>query len=866
MKLAKNASRLAAAMGLSVVAGLAAPRPVLAADADAQESAHALRAEEGPLEGRLSYMDLRRRGPGADFNAAAARAAAMQQRLDAMRRGTNLPAAYQHAEAWEPVGPAPLVGGQTPTSPWIASPVSGRVSAIAIDAADGVVFVGGAQGGVWRSDNLGVTWRPLTDELASLAVGAIAIAPGAHARNQATLYVGTGEGNYSADSYAGVGIYKSTDSGRTWSGPYGSALFTNRSVNSIVVDRSDPNNVLAVTGSGVFGSGAVTGPTLPSRGIFRSTDGGVTWTKMPTQATNDAMSRLIQDPAVATRFWAAGYAVSATTGGVQRSDDGGATWTQVAGTGGLPPLDAALSWGRAWIAGATDPDSGNAVLYLGNSQANGNIGGGRIYKSVDGGTNWTELTAARGYCQGQCFYDLALGVEPTDPDVLYTGGAGNAGTSDGTNDGVENVPSMFMRSDDGGATFVSKIRSADRTTALHADVHAIESWPGHPNEIWVGNDGGVWRSPDGGDHWINLNTTLQITQFQGCDLHPTDPNGAYGGTQDNGTNGWAGSVGWPHLDFGDGGFARIDQGNPQNLVHTYFNQSNYLIGVGFTTGGFATTQGNYFASTADSNPSVGNGIDYGDRVLFYAPIHLDRGHSDTLYFGTNRLWKAPAFFAQTVDQNGNGQPGIFSALGAGSGGQDLTAGTIGASSGGAISAIETVANPAPGLDAEVVFTGSSDGHVFRSTDGGASFAEVDALPAVIGLFVSDIKVNPRNPQIVFQSRAGFTGALPAHNIRKSIDGGATWTDASIGLPDVPVSAIAFDPVAPNTLWAGTDIGVYLSVDGGATWNPYTNGLPNVAVFDLVANHATGTLLACTHGRGAFRLKLDAIFIDGFDGD
>jgi len=860
-----GATKSLAAMAIFIAFSSVAAEKAFAAET--QETARERIAEEGPLEARLSYMQSRRQGPGADFNAAAARAKAMGDRVDALRRRPLAASAYQHAEIWEPVGPAPLVGGQTPTSPWIASPVSGRISAIAIDAADGVVFVGAAQGGVWRSDNLGTTWRPLTDQLNSLAIGSIAIAPGGHARNQATLYVGTGEGNYSADSYAGVGIYKSIDSGRTWTGPYGSALLASRGVNSIVVDRSNPNNVLAVTGSGLFGIAGEPGPTLPPRGIFRSTDGGLTWAKMTTQQANDPMSRLLQDPAVDTRFWAAGMVfANSPGGGLQRSDDGGVTWTQVAGTGGLPPLDAAGSWGRAWIAGAKDPVSGHAVLYVGNSQANPGIGNGKVFKSADGGTSWTELTAARGYCQKQCSYDLALAAEPGDPNVLYTGGAGNADTSDGTNAGVEKVPSMFMRSNDGGATFASKIRSADQTTALHADVHAIENWPGRPNEIWVGNDGGVWRSTDGGDHWINRNTTLQVTQFQGCDLHPTDPGRAYGGTQDNGTNGWAGSVGWPHLDYGDGGFARIDQSHPDNLVHTYFNQSSYLIGVGFTTGGFSTLQGNYFSSQADTDPTAGNGIAYSDRVLFYAPIHLDRGRSDTLYFATNRLWKAPAFFSQTVDAQGRGQAGIFSALGSGSGGQDLTGGTIGAGDGGALSAIETVPNPAPGMDAQIVFTGSDNGHVFRSTDGGASFVEVDALPAPIPLFVSDIKANPRNPQIVLQSRAGFSGALPAHNVRKSVDGGATWNDASVGLPDVPVNAIVFDPVAPNTAWAGTDIGVYISVDGGATWNPYSSGLPNVAVFDLVSNQATGTILACTHGRGAFRLSLDAIFIDGFDGN
>ena len=194
---------------------------------------------EGSLSERLDYMALRHQGPDGTFDPAGARAKAVTQRIDAIA-GAHLPASYQHAEVWQAVGPAPLTGGQTPTSPIIPSPVSGRVSQIAIDPIDSVVFAGGAQGGVWRTDNLGQTWQPLTDNLGSLAVGSIVIVPGAHARNQATIYLGTGEGNFSGDSYAGVGIYKSTDSGRTWQGPIGYNEFHGRSVTGLAVDRTNP--------------------------------------------------------------------------------------------------------------------------------------------------------------------------------------------------------------------------------------------------------------------------------------------------------------------------------------------------------------------------------------------------------------------------------------------------------------------------------------------------------------------------------------------------------------------------------------------------------------------------------------------------
>ncbi len=823
---------MAAVLAFGVCAGFA---PAMAEEEAGQGP---LIQHEGPRELRAQYEAERHRNPlNTEFNVAAARFQALQQ-AEAAARTRTLPRAYQHAETWQPIGPAPLLNGQTPTFPIIPSPVTGRVSSLAIDAIDNAVYAGAAQGGVWRTLNGGASWTSLTDRLGSLAIGSIAIDPAAHAPNQGTLYIGTGEGNYSADSYAGVGVYKSTDSGQTWQGPYGSALFTSRSVNGIAVDRTNSSHLVAVTGSGVYGSGAVVAITLPNRGIFNSTDAGVTWTKQTSQALNDPASMVIQDPVVPTTWWAAMYGVSTVTGGVQKSIDNGVTWTQVFGTGGLPALSSVS--GRNWITGA-DPGGGNpSVLYIGNAASNG-----RVYKSVDGGTSWTAVTAANGYCSGQCFYDMPLYAEPGNPNTLYTGGAGNSTDP-------ETVPSMFMRSIDGGATFQSKVRSPSTNTALHADVHAITSYPGNPNEIWVGNDGGVWKSTNRGDTWINVNNSMQITQFEGCDLHPSNPAIAYGGTQDNGTNGWSGGNAWPHLDFGDGGYALIDQSTPDNLVHTYYNQTNNLIGVGYTTNGFTTQQGEYFGSFADT--VGGNGISISDRVLFYAPIHLDRGVSDTLYFGTNKLYRANSFFSFP-----DSTPNIFLVLGTGGSGQDLSPGA------GAISAIETLGNPAVGLNATTLFTGSSAGRVFRSTDAGLTFSEVDNVPGPIPLFVSDILIDPKNPAVVYQSRSGFTGALPAHNVRKSVDGGLTWSDASIGLPDIPVNALAFDPILHDTLWAGTDVGTFLSTDGGASWIPYSDGLPNVAVFDLKSNSATGQILACTHGRGAYRLRLDAIFIDGFDG-
>ncbi|GAA0721755.1 hypothetical protein [Dokdonella soli] len=820
---------------------------------------------EGPPHLREAYEVLRRTNPDdPTFNAAAARFQAVQQAAAASalqsanaqtRESASISAAYLHTENWQAIGPTPLLHGETPWgSPQHLSAVSGRVTAIALDAQDEVAFIGAALGGVWRTSDSGQTWAPIGDQLGSLAIGSIAIAPGPHPRNEATLYVGTGEGNFGCDTYGGVGVYKSTDSGRTWQGPYGSSLFTNRAVNSIAIDRTNPNTLLATTGTAFVSAGGacITEPSLPPRGIFKSTDAGLTWTKMTTQVANDPASQVIQDPVTPTRWWAAMYANGGVVGGILRSDDSGATWNQIAGTGGLPPLDATGTWSRAAIT-ATGDGHGNTVLYVGNGQtATGAGSGGRVFKSNDSGATWTELANAQGFCNTQCWYDMPIAVEPGNPSVLYTGGS-YISSVDANNNEV--TPSEFMRSNDGGATFASKVRSADGTTALHADVHAIQVWPGRSNEIWVANDGGVWKSIDRGDNWVNLNTNLQITQFEQCDLYQANPNIAYCGTQDNGVDGFTGGAGWLHLDYGDGGTALIDQDNPNNLVHTYYDTSggDWSIGVGYTTAGFTALENYSFSGAAKNNPPYNNGMNYTDRVLWYPPIHLDRGVHDTLYFGTNKLYRADRFFSYPT-----GAPNIFSALGPGTGGQDL------ALPNGEISAITTLPNPAPGLDAQTIFTGSSNGHVFVSNDSGASFTEVDAAPSPISLFVTSILIDPRHSNVVYQARAGFTGSLPAHNVRKSTDGGMTWADASNGLPDIPVNALVTDPIVPNAIWAGTDAGVFLSTDGGTTWNPYNTGLPNVPVYDLKTSRQPAQIIAFTHGRGAFRLQFDAIFIDGFE--
>lgn len=839
---------LAAAIGTSGVA-LAQENKAPARAPRLPERAFEFVKEEANVTLRDAYYALRRQHVGGgEFNAAAARAQAMAE------KSTQRTAELRTGTVWTPLGPQPIQLGQTPQNGSNRSDCSGRANVIAIDngvAAPFPVYLGTAQGGIWKSTDDGVTWSPITDFLGSLAVGSIAIDPTAHTSTTATIYLGTGEANGSGDSYAGVGLYKSTDSGATWTGPFGSAQFTGRTIASINIDRANPNILLAATASGIFGVGAAQPAALAPRGIYRSTDAGLTWTCTTCGAgtDNNRYNNIVQDPITSTTWFAAGWqsglGAGTLNGGLVKSVDNGVTWTQVGGTGGLPA--AAAAWGRATVTVGKAPADSTATYYVGNSFTNAGQNPGRIYRSTDGGVNWTLLTAANGYCGGQCFYDQPVWAQPDNPTIVYHGGAGAVASAGNTRSNVR-------RSLDGGTTFVDIMISGDGSTAVHSDTHAFLTDPVTPTTLWVASDGGIWRSIDRGTNYQNRNANINTIQFTGVDLHPTNASIAYGGTQDNGTNTGSGSFGWLHSDDGDGGFAVIDQTDPNNVAHTYFNQSGSLMAVTTSLLGPSSGPADYTTivgacSAASCGVLVNNGIPLTDRVLFYAPLALDRGATDTFYYGTNKLYRAPGFFAAAQTAGPTDQ--IFFPLGTGATGQDLTAGT------GALSAIETFAAQAPahgGTNAAIIYTGSSDGRVFRSTDTGASFTLVDSP----NIYVSDVAVNPSNSQIVYSSLSGFS-ASAGMNVRKSIDGGTTWLPSGAGIPNIPVNALSIDPTDNNRVWAGTDVGVYVSFNSGATWAPYGTGLPNASVMDMKAvsippGSPAGQIVVATHGRGMWKLS------------
>jgi uncharacterized repeat protein (TIGR01451 family) len=781
---------------------------------------------------------------------------------------------------WLGIGPNPIVQITRNPEGGAFSAMSGRIGALAIRK-DGTRILAGAQGGIWLWDPATSQWVAKTDGAVSLAMGSLAVAPS----NDLIVYGGTGEGHLSGDSYFGNGILKSTDGGQTWnhvSGDY----FRGVAVAALEVHPTDPNTLYAAVLRGRGGSRRVT-PTPHSQwGIWRSSNGGVTWTLLK-EAVNEANGATDveldpQDPGAPgdpatlyASFW---------SDAMYKSVDGGATWTPI--MNGIPgtPAHHAANQTRYSMAISRPSASSPAVLYAGfDWQDADGYHPSRVFKSVDAGASWTmtpknkitpDDSAVEDYCGGQCFYDNVIEAAPDNPDVVYAGGQFDYGHGSGG----------FFRSDDGGQTW------RDLGWDQHPDFQAFAFDPNDSNKILSGSDGGIWYSTNRGGRtgaapaldavdWQNLNGTvnpatagvsartgLQIAQFTSIATVPTVPGRFWGGTQDNGTlrkSGAATNPSWFDIPSGDGGQVLVDPtADPAcNPNFAGFAPACYVYGTYFGISPYRMTDG---GARFFGNEAIRNGLVMTDRSTFYIPMALNKDNPNQLFLGTYRLYRADN--ARTP-KAGDVRWNIVS--------PDLTAGCTGTAPNGARGCFLSAIGVGGG---DAVYTGSEDGHVFYSpnaqTAAEPTWVRVDQ-PARAGdddddddegrktrvlpdRPITQIAVDRSNQRIAYVSIAGFNPSTPRKpgHLFKTTNAGKHWTDISGNLPDVPVNSVILDPSYPNTLYVGTDVGAFVTYNGGGVWSRLGGGFPNVAVWQLDMNPSDvqRVLVAGTHGRGAFRLN------------
>lgn len=769
---------------------------------------------------------------------------------------------------WTAIGPAPLPNG----------PYTGRVTCIVVDPTDSnKVYLGTAQGGVWRSLDGGQNWVTIFDNAQSLAVGSLALAPS----SPTTLYVGTGETNRSADSFFGVGLYRvdNADTSATLVGPINppfsynngsgtvnTTTFTGRSISQIIVHPTQPGTIFVSTSTGQGGSGssslAGSTPPLALLGVYRSTNAAgpsasITFQKLAVATSggsldipatgNRRVTDMVMEPGNPDNLIVGVSGnVGTNDGGIFRTTNAltSASFTQVLNISATRiqfGINKDNSSGVVKVLAATSETPSSASCSAFATQQ------GVLRQSVDGGASWPSsnanattggiLTDAGGFCGGQCFYNITVAIDPQNTNSIYLGGQAPS-TCNG----------LMLRSSN-GVTF------SHDNNGLHADSHALYFDPlTIPSTVFTGNDGGVWkRSADApvGILWTNLNhAPLNTLQFESLAVHPTDRNITIGGTQDNGTElQQTVSGSWLFSRGGDGGYALIDQSATDTtnvtMYHTFYfdgsGGSSSQIKYERVTTLSAAASGAWTSIGCTAGVSA-NGIGCSGAVLFYAPMALGPGNPNTVYLGTDRLYRSA--------DRGNSNAIVS---------QQPISG----------SPISTIAiSP---QDDNYRIAGMQSGEVWATSNGSSTLVNITgpSFPAnpngsVTNRFVGRAFFDPNNKDVAYIAFSFFAPA--SKGVWKITNLGAAagaspatpnWTSAANGIPSIPINAFAIDPVNSNSLFAGTDIGVYNSIDGGASWNPYGVGLPRSAVFDIAIQPTNRILRVATHGRGIWETEVVA---------
>ncbi len=662
-----------------------------------------------------------------------------------------------------------------------------------------VFYFGAASGGVWKTIDAGATWKPIFDSEPIASIGAIAVAPS----NPDILYVGTGEGALRGDITFGGGVFKSIDGGKTWTDL---GLKDTRQIGAVVVDPANPDIVMVAAIGHAFGPNT-------ERGVFRSIDGGKTWNRVLYKDENTGAIDLALDPHDARTVYAAlwqvrrqpwNFSSGGAGSGLYRSRDGGVTWTRLTGNG-LPGgilgrIDVSVS--------AADPRRVYAMIEAKD---------GGLYRSDDGGEQWKRVNQD-GRIRQRAWYFSKIYADPKAVDTVY---ALNTG---------------LLRSTDGGATF-------NLVSATHGDHHALWIDPANPKSLINANDGGASVSLDGGATW-----STQENQPTGAFYHvATDnrvPYFVYGAQQDNSNlavasfsdEGVIGPRDWYPAGGGESGFV-VPDARDANIV--YSDSENQFARFNVR----AQQSRNISPDPIDNSGHPA--ADLVHRFNWTSPLMLSPHDPDVLYAASEAVWKSTdhgnswTIISPDLTRNDKSKQQA-------SGGpltKDITS----------VEYYDTVFALAESpLAKGKLWAGSDDGLIHLSIDGGAHWSDVTPRAIPPWSAISLIEPSPHRA-------AGAYVAVDRHKLDdiaphawKTNDDGRTWTSISAGLPmGAVVHVVREDPVRPGLLYAGTEAGVFVSFDDGGAWRPLQQGMPAAPVHDLTVKG--DDLVAATHGRSFYIL-------------
>ena len=741
------------------------------------------RGEEERIRQREQWF-FESRGLGGVERPDLIRASAVEQLRSASEGGRDI------LTRWRNLGPESMT-----MFDWAMGNVAGRVAALAVDPTDeNTMYLGAASGGLWKTVNGGASWAPIFDDVGTQTIGAIFVDPA----DSDVVWVGTGEQGQSCGSYFGLGLFRSQDGGATFEAVNGTPSHPLRLsyISSIVVHPQDAQIVLA------GGHGWCSNGTYYGGGLYRSTDGGATWYL----ELSGPMTDILVDPNEPGTMYAAMGRWAWSNDGIYKSTDGGSAWTRL--TNGIPYGE---SVGRIRIAAASQNPQ---ILYALVNNASNSASG--LYRSEDGGAQWSLQNDDA--CEGQCWYDLCLAVDPFNSNTVLVGSI------------------RFARSTDAGITleYLTDGWGGDQT--VHQDTHVLLFSTRAYGRFWVGSDGGLWRTDNSGVGFTNLNANLDVTQFYDIAVHPSDGEIIFGGSQDNSSSRRNAYQVWDTtVVSGDGFMNLVSPEDPNTVFQTSYPWGDKPSICKSVTGG---GPGSCWWMSTD-------GIGSGEPFPWVTPLavsHAGPGIPAQLFVASHSVYRGRADQSSSAFE----WTKISGALT-----EDE-------------SPVSVLASHFDGQSV-ILYVGTANGQIWRNDDAMAGTAWQDVTGAYPGGRISDIAVDPTQPDRLFVTRSEFGGS----KVFRSLTGGVSWAAAGQGLPNVPANTVAIDPVNPFRVFVGNDVGVFESLNGGVSFTPSTRGLPlGVVVTDLEIDDDPHLLTAGTYGRGAWQRDLDqnvsGIFTDNFE--
>ena len=678
---------------------------------------------------------------------------------------------------------------------------SGRVTDLAVlESRPSTFYAATATGGAWKTITNGTTWTPVWDSEGSISLGAIAVA----SSNPDVVWVGTGEAWSARISSYGDGVYKSEDGGKTW---HHMGLRETRYIGRIAIHPQDENTVY------VAALGSLWGPN-EERGLFKTTDGGKSWTKMLYKNPHTGAVEVALDPSRPETVYAATYlrerrawnfVGGGPENGLYKSIDGGESWVEL--TNGLPEMD----MGRI---GFSICRSQPSTIY---AAVEAQRGAGGIFRSDDRGASWERRT---GKWNTRLDYGK-LNCDPNDPESVWL------------------MHMRLSRSDDGGETFRTDVVGRGG----HADWRTMWINPENSDHLISGSDGGVYLSYDRGKSWSFIGN-LPVSQFYDVAVDMQEPfYYVYGGLQDNGTFGGPSgtrysdgitNADWKLTTGGDGFYVQIDPEDP-TIVYSEWQ-------YGFLNRFDTRTGERHFIQ-----PQPPEGENY--RWNWSSPLVLSQHDRKTLYFGANYPFRSrnrgDSWETIGPDLTRNLNPFELPLMGK-VWPKDVVAYHAGTADYGSISTIAE--SP---LKAGVLAVGTDDGLIQVTTDDGENWFRVGTIPGVPNqAWVTRVVLSGHDEPTLYAT-------IDAHHdndfrpyVVKSTDLGRTWKSITANLPEFGhARTIAEHPRNPNLLFVGTEFGVFVSLDGGGRWVQLKNNLPTVNVYDILIHPRENDLVIATHGRG-----------------